>query len=105
MLKHKVEKIQNTLESAKSFLASLAVEDNDFNGNNGPEFRWERAKGYDCNFDYLEDYLSDIKDPRKYIERFIQEWFDEDSFYYDEYSVRIIKDDSYLIVSVVYTTN
>jgi hypothetical protein len=93
------QKIKNEKSYAQNFLASLAINDNDFNGNNGLEFLWEEARGYNSNFDYLEDYLSDIEDAETYIREFIERWIGADD-YYEEYSLRIEKEGDFLYVSI-----
>lgn len=62
------EKCYYNLESILGALSNF--DDEDFNGNNGEEYLWEEAEGYECNQDYVLDQLR-----AKYTEDLIHEEF------------------------------
>ena len=57
--------------------------DEDFNGNNGEEYLWEEAEGYNSNQEYVVDCIkkSDIK-CSDMVYKFFSEWLDNDGYYY-----------------------
>lgn len=65
-LKLQMEKCDYNLESILGALSNF--NDEDFNGNNGEEYLWECAEGYDSNMEYVLDELR-----KKYTEDIIQE--------------------------------
>ena len=79
-------------ESLLDALRSLSDFDCDFNGENGLDYLWEDAKGYDSNMDYLINEVKDIKDDEECVNTFFEEWLDHDK-YYDEWNVSVITDE------------
>lgn len=102
-IEHITDIIANTREGAKLFLSTAALSDNDFNGENGPEYLWEDAEGFENNFDYCWSIAVKEKKPRLMIEKFISLWMGKDSYYVD-YSVEILQHEEILFVSLAFVT-
>ena len=102
-MEHITDIIANTKEGAKLFLSIASQCDNDFNGENGPEYLWEDAEGFENNFDYCWSIAVKEKKPRLMIEKFISLWMGKDSYYVD-YSVEILQHEEILFVSLVFVT-
>ena len=51
-LEHYYEVVPYDKDEVESSLLSLADCDNDFNGENGPEYLWEEAEGFESNAKY-----------------------------------------------------
>ena len=64
-MEHITDIIANTKEGAKLFLSIASQCDNDFNGENGPEYLWEDAEGFENNFDYCWSIAEKEKRPRQ----------------------------------------
>ena len=84
MIKNYVYEIK-TLEEAKGFVTEIGMEDEDFNGNNGPDYLWEEAKGFECNLDYVLDQIKDCKSVTEYVVMFLE--FLTKDHYYEDYLV------------------
>ena len=104
-LEHYYEVVPNTKEDTFVCLMHLALCDNDFNGENGLEYLWEEAEGFESNAEYCLAVVTNIEDitPKEMIEKFISLWMDKDS-YYDEYDLGIVEEDDKLFVSLAYTS-
>ena len=102
-MEHITDIIANTREGAKLFLFQAANYDSDFNGDNGYEYLWEDAKGFETNANYCWSIASREKTPRLMIEKFISLWMGKDSFYRD-YGVEILQYEEILFVSLVFVT-
>lgn len=102
-LEHVTEIIANTKEGAESFLSDIALHDNDFNGENGEEYLWECAQGFESNADYCFSIAEKESTPKAMIEKFIELWMDKDG-YYEDYSVEVLQHEQILFVSLVYIT-
>lgn len=102
-MEHITDIIANTREGAQLFLSNAALCDLDFNGENGPEYLWEDAEGFETNFDYCWSIAVKEKKPRLMIEKFISLWMGKDS-YYVNYSVEILQHEEILFVSLVFVT-
>ena len=100
---HITDIIANTREGAKLFLFIASQCDEDFNGNNGPEYLWEDAEGFETNADYCWSIAEKEKTPRLMIEKFISLWMGKDSYYAD-YSVEILQHEEILFVSLAFVT-
>lgn len=102
-LQHYYEVTPNTKEGAIDCLASLINIDNDFNGENGPEYLWEEAEGFECNADYCLSIAEKENTPREMIEKFISLWMSRD-YYYQDYDLGILVEDDKLFLSFAYMT-
>lgn len=102
-LEHVTDIIANTKEGVHLFVFWAALRDNDFNGENGPEYLWEAAKGFESNADYCWSIAEKESTPQAMIERFIVLWMDNDS-YYTDYNLQVSQYEQILFVSLAYTT-
>lgn len=100
-MRHILKVIDNTREAVEDFLMELAVNDNDFNGENGPEYLWECAEGYECNADYALERARREDTTKDMIHEFIKTWMGNDS-YYDDYDIEILEFENKLAISFVY---
>ena len=83
-------------------LIDLAEIDADFNGENGEEYLWDRAKnaGYETNAEYLANLVvSKDNDFESCVKTYVDEWIGKD-FYYQEYEVETLKDKNNYIVAL-----
>lgn len=79
-------------ESLLDALRSLSDFDYDFNGENGLDYLWEDASGFESNMDYLINEVKDIEDDEECVNTFFEEWLGNDR-YYDEWNVSVITDE------------
>ena len=100
-MEHITDIISNTTEGAKLFLFDAAYYDSDFNGDNGYEYLWEDAEGFETNADYCWSIAEKEKTPRLMIEKFISLWMGKDNYYVD-YSVEILQHEEMLFVSLAF---
>lgn len=70
--------------------------DCDFNGDNGIDYLWEVAEGFESNMDYLLNEVKDIKEDEEVVKRFIEQWMEMDCNYYTEYSYDTITEDGFV---------
>lgn len=103
-MKHILNVVDNTIEGVKSFLDSLSVYDNDFNGENGPDYLWDyaEAEGYESNYDYAYAKALEKENFKDIIHEFIDIWMKYDS-YYEDYDIEILEIGDKLAISFVYT--
>ena len=87
-------------EAVLNALCNLSNCDNDFNGENGKEYLWEKAQGYKSNRDYLLNRVSVIDNIDTMIYKYFDEWIGSDS-YYDSYEYEIITDNNDNITAIV----
>lgn len=100
-LQHYVDKITNTKKEAAKSLLILANIDSDFNGDNGMEYLWEDAEGFESNAEYCLSISENESTPRMMIEKFISLWMGRDS-YYDDYNLEILAHEDVLFISLAY---
>jgi hypothetical protein len=79
-------------ESLLNALRSLSEYDNDFNGENGIDYLWEEANGFESNMEYLVNEVKDIEDDEECVNTFFEEWLNHDK-YYDEWNISVIADE------------
>lgn len=103
---HSIATIEN-INDKKEVLATLSIfDDEDFNGNNGDEYLWEVAKGFESNQDYVLDTLdkSDLTG-EQLVYMYFDMWLGNDG-YYGDYDVIVDSfSDNKAVVSVAYETN
>ena len=103
-LRHAYKVSKNTKEAVSQMLMDLSNLDWDFNGENGEEYLWFDAEGFDSNAEYtlsvaeLEDTPSDM------IRTFIEMWMDADSYYLN-YKIGIVIQDDSLFFALAYLTD
>ena len=102
-LEHYYDVIPNTKDGVTGSLSNLILIDNDFNGNNGAEYLWEEAEGFECNAAYCLSVAEKEKTPREMIEKFISLWMGRD-YYYQDYNLGILVEDDKLFLSLAYIT-
>lgn len=102
-LEHYYEVVENTKEDTFVCLMHLALCDNDFNGENGLEYLWDEAEGFESNLDYCWSIAEQEKTPREMVEKFISLWMGRD-YYYEDYDLGILVRDNNLFISLAYTT-
>ena len=85
------------------FLISLAKLDNDFNGKNGDDALWEISKteGFKSNFDYVMYTISRETDGVKKIEKFVEMWM-KDNSYYKNRKVDVSRKGKKLFISIAF---
>lgn len=93
---------ENAKEDIVAALREVSNYDLDFNGENGPEYLWESAEGFESNQDYLIDYVSQYNDAEKMIKTFMDIWMDKDAHYYIRNSYEIIKNKTGKIVAICF---
>jgi hypothetical protein len=102
-LEHYYEVTQNTKEDVSVCLMDLALCDNDFNGENGLEYLWEEAEGFESNAEYCLSIAEKEPTPREMVEKFISMWMGRD-YYYENYDIGVLVRDDRLFISLAYTT-
>lgn len=96
------EAIKKDKESIINALNEIASIDYDFNGENGEEYLWEEAKGYESNMDYVSKTV-DGYTPQALVYNYLNLWLGRDNCYssYD-YQVLEMSDSDTLIIVVSY---
>ena len=102
-LEHYYEVMPNNKRQVARFLMDLADCDSDFNGDNGDEYLWEEAEGFESNAEYCLSIAQNEIRPREMVEKFISLWMGKDSYYYD-YDLGVLVQDDKLFVSLAYAT-
>lgn len=103
-----LEKVNiNNKEEIREKLIALCEEDCDMNGENGTEYLWKEAEGYESNAEYLADYvMKNSKTVKEMFEGFIKKWMDYDRNYYSDYDLTFLEEGkTYLIVACVLVHN
>ena len=101
-LEHYYEVVPNSKLDVSTCLMHLADCDCDFNGENGSEYRWKEAEGFESNAEYCLSIAAKEPTPKAMIEKFVSMWMDKD-YYYKDYNLGIIVQDDKLFMSLVYT--
>lgn len=102
-LNHCYEVVPYDKNEVESCLLSLADCDCDFNGENGPEYLWEEAEGFESNAKYCISVIKNEANISKMIEKFISMWMGRDS-YYHEYDLGVLVQNHMVFISLAYTT-
>ena len=102
-LKHYCTTTNKDKQEILNMLTLMGCDDNDFNGENGIEYLWEDAKGFECNLDYCLSVASKEDAPQKIIETFISTWFNHD-WYYQDYDLDVIEEGDKIFFSLAYIT-
>lgn len=90
-----------TVAGVLDALAELSMSDNDFNGNNGPEYLWTISKksNFNSNQEYVLDFVSKMDDLKQIIKTYIKLWLDGDD-YYRGYNFKIICNSNNLPIAI-----
>ena len=96
------EAIKGNKESIINALNEIASIDYDFSGENGSEYLWEEAKGYESNMDYVAKTV-DGYTSQAIVYKYLSMWLGRDSYYtsYD-YQVLEMSDSDTIIIVVSY---
>lgn len=103
---HSIATIEN-INDKEEVLATLSFfDDEDFNGNNGDEYLWDFAQGFESNQDYVLDTLekSDLIG-EELVHAYFEMWFDNDGYYRDYDVIVAGFNNDRAVISVVYETN
>ena len=92
---------RNSLLEALSIIGDF---DNDFIGENGPDYLWDEAKRFESNCDYLLHLVKDIPDDNEAVQVFIETWMKHDSNYYAEYGFDTITDENNNVIVISFAT-
>lgn len=84
-------------------LIAVSDFDNDFIGENGYDYLWESAEGFDSNRDYVLDLVKDL-DPEEKVKAFLHRWMGYDLYYlcYDYHLEKVSEND--YVLSVAFDT-
>lgn len=102
-LEHYYEVVPYDKDEVESCLLSLADCDNDFNGENGLEYLWEEAEGFESNAEYCMSVAKKEENIRDMIEKFISMWMGRD-YYYEDYDLGVLVQNHMVFISLAYTT-
>lgn len=100
----------DNVESVVRNICELGNEDCDFNGENGSEYLWGCADGFESNKEYTIDYLINKYKNETNIENclvdivsdFLNMWMGNDS-YYNDYTFQITETCLETVVAIAYT--
>ena len=98
---HYYEVMSNNKADVANNLMFLSNNDCDFNGENGLEYLWEEAEGFESNAEYCLSIAEKEPTPREMIEKFISLWMGKDPYYYD-YDLGVLVQDDKVFVSLAY---
>ena len=88
------------LEDIRNGLIALCEYDCDMNGENGEDYLWEEAAGYESNAEYLAaQAISKCETAREMFMYFVDTWMDADRNYYSGYSINFLEDKGELTVA------
>ena len=107
-MRHEIFTINN-INDREEILSTLAnlYTDEDFSGNNGAEYLWEKASesGFESNQEYVIDILKNSGlEGAELIESFFHQWLDND-YYYDEWTMETAEVGDTLVVSYAIVEN
>lgn len=91
-------------EDVADALLRLADYDADFCGDNGYEYRWEVAKGFETNAEYVLSVAEKEPTIINMIVKFVDMWMEHDS-YYEDYKLSISELDGMVAISIAFVTD
>lgn len=103
---HSIATIENINDKEEVLTTLSFFDDEDFNGNNGDEYLWEIAQGYESNQEFVLDMLekSDLTG-EQLIYKYFEMWLGNDG-YYEDYDVIVDNfSDNKAVISIAYETN
>ncbi len=92
---------ENTKEGAITLAFDFATHDADLCGENGPEYLWKEAEGFECNADYVWSIAEKEATPKEMLEKFFSVWLSSDS-YYIHYDYSVVLNENKLSAAVVW---
>ena len=95
---------KNTSENVADALLDMASCDCDFNGENGEEYLWEAAEGFESNATFALSVAKEEPTTQEMITKFVDMWMGHDC-YYEDYDVSVEEFDGVIAISVAYTTD
>lgn len=104
MLVNMLKMTKCSRECVADALMHLADNDMDFCGDNGYEYRWEVAEGFETNAEYALSVAQKEPTIREMITKFVSIWMDHDS-YYENYDLSISEFDGIIAISIAFTTD
>lgn len=102
-MEHYYDVVSNTKEEVAKCLLNLADCDSDFSGDNGPEYLWDDAEGFESNAEYCLSIAETMSTTREMVEKFISLWMGADPYYFS-YDIGILVKGDMLFISLAYTT-
>ena len=85
-------------------LIEIAMHDADFCGDNGYEYLWDEAKGFECNSEYALSIAENEPTIVDTIKKFVAIWMDGDGYYVD-YDLAISELNDTIAISIAYITD
>ena len=79
---HHYDVMLNNKNEVAKHLLELADCDCDFNGDNGLEYLWEKAEGFESNAEYCISIVKNESSTEKMIEKFVSLLMGGDSYYH-----------------------
>lgn len=103
---HSIATIENINDKEEVLTTLSFFDDEDFNGNNGDEYLWEIAQGYESNQEFVLDTLEKSNlTGEQLIYKYFEMWLGNDG-YYEDYDVIVDNfSDNKAVISIVYETN
>ena len=95
---------RNNRDDVMQALLEISMGDADFSGENGDEYLWEEAKGFESNADYVLSIASQAQSTLNIIRTFVSMWMDRDCYYVD-YDLEISELNGIISISVAYMTD
>ena len=100
---HYYEVVAYDKDEVEACLMSMADHDCDFNGENGSEYLWDVAEGFESNAEYCMSVVKGEPTIKAMIEKFVAMWMGNDS-YYEEYDLGVIVENHMVFISLVWVT-
>ena len=100
-LNHCYEAVPNTKEDVATCLMNLADCDCDFNGENGDDYLWDEAEGFESNAEYCLSEAKEESTPSAMVAKFLDMWMGRDSYYWD-YDLGTVVEGDTLFISLAY---
>ncbi len=104
MLINMLEMAKENREDVGCALLRLAERDADFCGDNGYDYLWEAAEGFETNAEYALSVAEKEPTIIEMVVKFVSMWMDHDSFY-EDYDLAISNLDGIIGISIAYTTD
>lgn len=101
VLSSRLELTKNNKSDVVASLMWIAQSDADFCGDNGYEYLWKEAEGFECNADYVLSVAEKEPTIPKMIRKFFDMWMGKD-YYYTDYEVKIKELNDMIAISVSY---
>ena len=102
-MQHYYDLIPYNKAAVEKYLLGIADYDCDFNGDNGDEYLWDEAEGFDSNAEYCLSIARQEPTLQAMIQKFMSLWMGRDPYYYS-YDVGTVAENYNLFVSIVFIT-